>query len=187
MLAGNSFKKKYLITLFILILTLMQSAEAKDKNQLYSFSSVQQAISPDESASRLIFGISYFNVFRDKKNAFEGRVEYRSSLEFFSLQPFAGLSFTSSGAYYGMAGIFSDISLDDNLIFTPSFGAGYFNKGFGLDLAYELEFRTMFEISYILQNDSRIGFGFYHISNGNLGRSNPGAENFTFLFSLPIN
>lgn len=186
MLIESSFKKKYLLLVFFLIFPFTNPAEGKELLHLSHWNSIHKKPDKNNSTDRLIFGISYFNVFRNNKNAFEGRFEYRSSFTFLSLKPFTGITFSSSGAYYGMAGIYTDISLGNNIIFTPSFAAGYFNKGMGLDLAYELEFRTLLEISYTLQNNSRIGFGFYHISNGNLGRSNPGAETFTFLYSLPI-
>ena len=63
-----------------------------------------------------------------------------------------------------------------NFIFTPSFGAGYYNDGDGKKLGHELEFRTTFEISYELKNKNRIGFSFGHISNAKIGDKNPGAE-----------
>jgi hypothetical protein len=186
MLPESFLKKKFLPLVFLLVFLFIKPSKGKEPI-IFPWKSNQESLNKNDSSERFIFGISYFNVFRDKKNAFEGRFEYRSSFTFLSLKPFTGITFASSGAYYGMLGLYSDISLWNNVIFTPSFAAGYFNKGMGIDLAYELEFRTQLEISYILQNNSRIGFGFYHISNGNLGRSNPGAETITFIYSLPIN
>jgi hypothetical protein len=56
----------------------------------------------------------------------------------------------------------------------------------GIDLASEVEFRTQIEFVYVLENNLRIGIGFYHISNGNFGKSNPGAESLSFILSLPV-
>jgi hypothetical protein len=134
----------------------------------------------------LSFGISYFNVLRKDRNALEGRVEYRSEFTLLKLKPFAGITLTSAGAFYGLGGFYYDFSLGSHILFTPSFAAGYFEKGKGQDLAYKLEFRSQIEISYILQDNTRIGISLNHISNANLGRSNPGVESFAILYSIPI-
>lgn len=135
---------------------------------------------------RFLLGISYFNAMRKSQNAVAGRFEYRSSLDFLSIKPFTGITFASSGAFYSVIGLYSDISLGSSLFFTPGFAMGYFHKGMGIDLAFELEFRTQLEFSYELDNNSRIGICFYHISNGNFGKSNPGAESISFIYSVPI-
>jgi len=187
MLPESSIKKKFLPLVFLLIFLFIKPSEGNEPENFNPGNSNQESLNENDSPDRFIFGISYFNALRKKRNAFEGRLEYRSSFTLLNVKPFTGLTFNSAGAFYGMAGFYSDIPLGNNLIFTPSFAAGYFNKGMGLDLAYELEFRTLFEISYTFQNNSMIGFSFYHISNGNLGRSNPGAESFSFIYSVPIN
>ena len=112
---------------------------------------------------------------------------------FFYLKPFAGLELTSDSAYYFLAGVYLEDNLGQlftgdksNFIFTPSFGAGYYNDGDGKKLGHELEFRTTFEISYELKNKNRIGFSFGHISNANIGDKNPGAEIASFSYQIPI-
>ena len=187
MLPESSFKKKFLLIGFFLIFLFTKPVEGKETIHFNPSNSTQTNPNKNKSIARFIIGVSYFNAFRKERNAFEGRFEYRSSFTWLSLSPLIGITFTSSGAFYGMAGFYSDIFLGDKIIFTPGFAAGYFNKGMGHDLAYNLEFRTHLEISYTLQNNSRIGISFYHISNGNLGKSNPGAECFSFIYSLPIN
>jgi lipid A 3-O-deacylase len=136
--------------------------------------------------NHIIVGISYFNVLRKDKNALEERIEYRSETSVFKLKPFAGLTLTSAGTFYGIGGFYYDFSLGSNFIITPSFATGYFEKGNGFDLSYRLEFRSQIEILYLLKNDIRIGISFNHISNASLGESNPGLESFAFLYSIPI-
>lgn len=187
MLPESSFKTKFLPLVFIFVFLFIKPSEGKEPEHLNLQSSNQENLNENNSPDRLIFGISYFNALRKKQHAFEGSFEYRSSISLLNVKPFTGITFTSAGAFYGMAGFYFDITLVNNIIFTPSFAAGYFDKGVGIDLAYKVEFRTQLEISYALQNNSRIGFSFYHISNGNLGRSNPGAESFAFVYSLAIN
>jgi hypothetical protein len=130
--------------------------------------------------------ISYFNVLKQKQNALESRFEYRSGLKVWELKPFAGIMMTSAGAFYAMAGFYYDIYLIDRFILTPSFASGYFHKGKGKDLNYEIEFRSQFEFSYVFDNNSRLGISFNHISNANLGNSNPGVESFAIHYSVPI-
>ena len=85
---------------------------------------------------------------------------------------------------------FSDPSLDANLaiqisktrdiVFTASFGAGFFVDGDGKKLGNNIEFRTTFELSYELKNENRIGISFGHISNANIGdKTNVGAGTIT--------
>ena len=187
MLPQSSFKKKFIPLLFILIFFHIKPLRSEEPQHSFAMSSKGYIAESRQSAGSFIFGMSYFNAFRKKRNAFEGRLEYRSDINLLNIKPFMGITFSSAGAFFGMAGFYYDFILWNNIIFTPRFAGGYFNKGSGIDLAYELEFRTQFEISYLLQNNTRIGFAFYHISNGNLGRSNPGAESFSFIYSLPIN
>ena len=143
-----------------------------------------------------VFGVGLFDVKFDgskTNDAADFRYERRfnkilleigpESYEFFNLKPFAGFEITSDSASYFLAGIYLEDNIgilftgdSSNFIFTPSFGAGYYDDGSGKELGSDVEFRTTFEISYQLKNDNRIGFSFGHISNANLGADNPGVE-----------
>ena len=112
---------------------------------------------------------------------------------FFNLKPFAGVEFTSDSASYFIAGIY----LDDNLgtlftgekskyLFTPSFGAGYYDDGKGKKLGNAIEFRTTLELSYELDSKNRLGLSLGHISNANIGNKNPGVEILTFSYQIPF-
>ena len=112
---------------------------------------------------------------------------------FFYLKPFAGLEVTTDSALYVLGGIY----LEDNLgkllvgnenewIFTPSFGLGYYEDGDGKKLGNKLEFRTTLEISYQLKNDDRIGISLGHISNANIGNKNPGVEIISLSYQKPF-
>jgi hypothetical protein len=185
MLIESFVKKESLFMLFLTLILLSQSLQAKKPPDFFSWNMTGKNLI-DKSSDRFIFGISYFNVMRNSQNAIEGRIEYRSSFNFLNIHPFAGLTFTSSGAFYGMAGLYHDFFLDDKLVLTPGFAGGYFNKGMGIDLAFELEFRSQIEISYIMQNNNRMGVSFHHMSNGNFGKSNPGVENISFFYYAAV-
>tara|TARA_Y100001970_G_C14196469_1_gene838394 strand:+ start:98 stop:628 length:531 start_codon:yes stop_codon:yes gene_type:complete len=111
---------------------------------------------------------------------------------FFFLKPFYGIEITSDSATYIASGIYLEDNIGDllkgeenKLIFTPSLGIGYYDDGSGKKLGYNIQFRTTFEISYELKNNSRIGFSFGHISNANLGNKNPGVEIFSISYQIP--
>ena len=111
---------------------------------------------------------------------------------FFFLKPFIGFENTSDSATYFLAGIYLEDNLGElfrgkknNLIFTPSFGAGYYDDGSGKKLGNDIQFRTSFEISYELENKNRIGFSISHISNANLGDKNPGVEIIGISYQIP--
>ena len=116
------------------------------------------------------------------------------SENFFYLKPFAGIEFTSDNASYLVGGIYLEDNLgtlfvgkDSNFIFTPSFGAGYYDDGDGKKLGSNIEFRTTLEFSYQLENKDRIGLSFGHISNANIGDKNPGVEIISFSYQIPFN
>ena len=143
-----------------------------------------------------VFSIGLFDIKFDgsaTKQATDFRYERRfnktlfkigpDSYEFFNLKPFAGFEVTSDSANYFLAGVYLEDNIgtlftgdSSNVIFTPSFGAGYYDDGDGKKLGSEIEFRTTLEVSYQLKNENRIGLSFGHISNANIGDKNPGVE-----------
>ena len=143
-----------------------------------------------------VFGLGLFDVKFDGSQTNEA-IDYRyerrfnnsllkigpESYEFFDLKPFVGFEATSELASYFLAGVYLEDNIgtlftgdSSNFIFTPSFGAGYYDDGDGKKLGSEIEFRTTFEVSYQLKNENRIGLSFGHISNANIGNKNPGVE-----------
>ena len=116
------------------------------------------------------------------------------SENFFYLKPFVGLETTTDSAVYILGGIYLEDNLgtlfvgeDSNFVFTPSFGAGFYDDGDGKKLGNDIQFRTTFEFSYELKNKNRIGISYGHISNANLGDKNPGVEILSFSYQIPFN
>ena len=116
------------------------------------------------------------------------------SENFFYLKPFVGLETTTDSAVYVLGGIYLEDNLgtlfvgeDSNFVFTPSFGAGFYDDGDGKQLGNDIQFRTTFEFSYELKNKNRIGISFGHISNANLGDKNPGTEILSLSYHIPFN
>jgi len=116
------------------------------------------------------------------------------SENFFYLKPFVGIETTTDSAVYILGGIYLEDNLgtlfvgeDSNFVFTPSFGAGFYDDGDGKKLGNDIQFRTTFEFSYELKNKNRIGISYGHISNANLGDKNPGVEILSFSYQVPFN
>ena len=74
---------------------------------------------------------------------------------------------------------------ENKIIFSPSFGLGFYDNGSGKDLGNDLQFRTTFELIYKLKNKNRIGLSLGHISNANLGSKNPGVEIISLSYQIP--
>tara|TARA_B100000029_G_scaffold491805_1_gene552401 strand:+ start:3372 stop:3899 length:528 start_codon:yes stop_codon:yes gene_type:complete len=152
-----------------------------------------------------IFGIGVYDIKfdgSDTEEAIDFRYERRfdnsllgigpDSYDFFNVKPFAGIEATSDSASYFLAGIYVEDNIGtlftdnpSNLIFTPSFGAGYYDDGDGKKLGNNIEFRTTFELSYQLENKNRIGISLGHISNANIGDKNPGVEILSLSYQKP--
>ena len=153
-----------------------------------------------------VFGFGLFDVKFDgsqTNKATDYRYERRfnnslfkigpESYEFFNLKPFAGFEITSDSANYFLAGVYLEDNIgtlftgdSSNFIFTPSFGAGYYDDGNGKKLGNNIEFRTTLEVSYELENKNRLGLSFGHISNANLGDKNPGVEIISLSYQVPF-
>jgi lipid A 3-O-deacylase len=130
-------------------------------------------------------GVGYFDLF-DDDNAGEFRAEYRAADRYWIFKPFVGISLTSDRAVHGYAGVLSDFYFGRRIVVTPSVAGGYYDKGDGKDLGHEFEIRSGMEIAYRFDNRSRLGIGFYHISNAGLEDTKPGVEIVGLNFSIPF-
>lgn len=139
----------------------------------------------EEATPYLSFSAGAFDIRRD--SSAELAVAYRPGYHLlWMLQPHAGLLVNSDGGVYGYAGLLIDLKLTDNLYLTPSAAVGAFNEGGGTDLGNVIEFRTGAELAWQFEDASRLGLGFYHLSNAHLSNRNPGAESVILTYSLPF-
>ncbi|WP_417542600.1 acyloxyacyl hydrolase [Methylophaga thalassica] len=138
-----------------------------------------------EQKSQMSLSVGAFEVF-DDNTAAEIGVEYRFSPQAsaFNLIPTLGATLTSDGGYWGYAGVRYDIYLNNNWILTPNFAIAAYEQGGGVDLGYDIEFRTGAELAYQFSDKSRLGLGLYHLSNANIGENNPGAESLILSYSF---
>jgi len=163
------------------------AAQAGDDPSLFSFGGGlydQRAINP---------GLGFLRVSKEDKRyeAADFRFEYRfgkslvSAIEpYAKLKPWLGAEVTSDGAVYGAGGFLVDVPLGP-IVFTPSFGTGLYSSGGGKDLGSVIEFRSMLEVGYQFDNQSRFSLGYSHISNANITQQNPGSNILSMYYHVP--
>ena len=141
----------------------------------------------DDDPSFVSVGVGSYDFNRKKEKGTEIRLEYRSKEKFFVFKPFTAAALTTTSQGFIGAGVLIDLYFGRRFVATPSFAPHYYwggNKK--LDLGHKLEFRSQLELSYRLDNRSRIGLALSHYSNASLGDTNPGTETATVYFSIPI-
>ena len=140
---------------------------------------------------RIAIGGGAFDVLPNKNRAGNGAnglalTEYRFGDVLWIVAPFVGVFGTGRGAFYGYGGFGFDINFTNRFVLTPTAAVGYFTHGTGIDLGAHTEFRTGAELDYRFENLSRVGIGFYHISNAGIGEHNPGTELVTIVLTMPF-
>ena len=141
----------------------------------------------DDDPSFVSVGVGSYDFNRKKEKGTEIRLEYRSKEKFIVFKPFTAAALTTTSQGFIGAGVLVDLYFGRRFVATPSFAPHYYwggNKK--LDLGHKIEFRSQLELSYRLDNRSRIGLALSHYSNASLGDTNPGTETATVYFSIPI-
>jgi lipid A 3-O-deacylase len=139
-----------------------------------------------EDPKLLAISGSYFDANKRINTAFEGRIEYRHDKGWWKIRPFAGLMYTTDGSYYIFGGALANFFIGEHFVITPSFAPGYYDKGNGKELYYNIEFRSQLEIAFRFTNGVRIGASVGHMSNANLGPPNPGVEYLAGTVAFPV-
>ena len=172
------YMKKSLIRIFIVGLLVL----------IYlSVNPVKHIFAKDEE-SYLVPYIGMFDIF-DKKHYTLGGLELRTS----KLIPNNYFIVTKIGAYfnkknsvYGYLGFNLDIPLYKDFYVAPGFALGAYSKGKGKKLGGTLEFRSSIELGYKMINKHKVGISLSHISNANIYKKNPGAEDLVITYSIPF-
>jgi hypothetical protein len=153
---------------------------------LMVFTTVSYSTAGAAEKSGLAFGAGVFDVFDEKGDALEYRLEYRHSNIWRNLYPIAGINGTDGGAVYGYAGLNYDIYASDNIVFIPNFAVGAYSQGDDKDLGGALNFRSGIELAYEFESDYRLGMALSHISNASIYDKNPGQESLVVNFTVPV-
>ena len=162
-----------ILTIFLILVGLAKSINAdelkpSDGHQLNFFSGVWD-INNDFDKSSELFGIQHSNenLFRD---TFLGK-----------LSPISGFMVTADADTYFYTGVQAEYKIGKlNLI--PSFSPGLYSVGDGKDLGSPLEFKSELQLSLDLLPGTKLGYSQSHLSNADLGDTNPGADSYMFNF-----
>ena len=161
-----------ILVVFLILFGLIKNINADepkpyDSHQFNFFSGVFDINTSSKKSSEL-FGVQHSNedLFRD---TFLGK-----------LSPITGFMMTADSTTYLYTGVQAEYKIG-KLNLTPSFSPGLYSMGDGKDLGYPLEFKSEVQLSVDFFG-SRLGYSQSHISNGNLGDKNPGADSYMFNF-----
>ena len=134
----------------------------------------------------ITFSIALFDFIQNSNSAIEGRTEFRFYRASIPVKPLSGIMANSDGGFFLYLGLLYDIPVSRFLYVTPSFSPGIYYKSSSKELGFALNFRSQLEISVKFENSFRFGLSFNHISNGTLGRTNPGVESLALSAQFPL-
>ena len=168
---NNRIIKTLIIFLILIGFTKNISADEtkpSDSHQFNFFSGVFDINTSSKKSSEL-FGIQHSNedLFRD---TFLGK-----------LSPITGLMMTTDSASYFYTGVQAEYKIG-KLNLVPSFAPGLYTMGDGKDLGSPLEFKSELQLSIDLLPGTKLGYSQSHLSNADLGSTNPGADSYMFNF-----
>ena len=86
---------------------------------------------------------------------------------------------TADSAAYFYTGVQAQYKIG-KLNLTPSFSPGLYSMGDGKDLGSPLEFKSELQLSVDLLPGTKLGYSQSHLSNADLGDTNPGADSYMF-------
>lgn len=112
-------------------------------------------------------------------------VEVRLPQNWMGIRPWLGTSVVDNGTWFTGAGFIYDIKPLPDWVVTLGTGPFYYKSDHD-DLGLDLEFYSFLEATHRLRNDVRLGLRVGHLSNGGLGRVNPGTENVTLVAVIPL-
>ena len=91
-------------------------------------------------------------------------------------------------AIYLSSGLQKKINSSKNFEIVPSFSVGLYQEfDQGKDMGFPIEFKSELELNYYLFDNSVIGLTYNHISNANIGDTNPGSDSVLITFMIKEN
>lgn len=146
----------------------------------------QELANKTNDSSQIGMSTGIFNV-SDDDAASMLLIDYRSNNALFgTLRPIGGVMLTTDSAVYGYGGLMLDVLWGEHFATSLYSSVGAFGKGHGEDLGSVVEFRSGVEVSYRFDNHARVGLGFSHMSNADIGDHNPGAEILSLTYTVPV-
>ena len=142
----------------------------------------------DDEPDVLTFGTGVFDAVDGENTAGLFRVEYRPQLLGMRTGPLFGMVGTTDGGVLGYGGVRHDILFRGQLLVSLNLSlAAYPVEGNGKDLGSAVQFRSGFDVHYKLDDGSRVGVSFHHISHAEVFDDfNPGTETLALTYTIPI-
>jgi hypothetical protein len=133
----------------------------------------------------VVVGAGTWETLRDGYRKGELDLAYRSDYRLWIFKPMVGVLAAGDGDYYGYAGLYTDIYWGPHIVTTLAAAVGGYGGG-GYNLGSHFEFREGGDLSWRFADTSRLGIGFYHMSNAGITQRNPGSESLLVQFSYPL-
>ncbi len=129
-------------------------------------------------------GAGSWEVLRDTARAAVFDLGFKPNVGWWIFRPQVGMMAASDGDYFGYAGFLADIPLG-HFVLSPNAAVGGYG-GHGYRLGSHVEFRTGGDFAWRFADASRLGVGFYHISNAGITERNPGSESLMLEYFYPL-
>ena len=144
--------------------------------------------SQDDEPDVVTFGTGVFDAVDGEDTAGLFRIEYRPALLGMRTGPLLGLTGTTDGGILGYGGVRHDLLFRGRLLVSLNLSlAAYPVEGNGKNLGGAGQFRSGFDLHYRLDDGSRLGVSFHHISHAEVfGDINPGTEVLALSYTFPI-
>jgi hypothetical protein len=138
-----------------------------------------------EEVPEIVIAFGAANIFDSSRYAGVG-LEYRFVPVWRKLRPIVGYAATREQDQYVYIGVRYFFKLNDVWLFNPTFAVGLFDSDDGINLGGNVQFRSGFEFSREINDRVRFGFGFSHLSNSRIYRSNPGTETVELTLAITL-
>ncbi len=116
---------------------------------------------------------------------FMAGTEIRFPQNWQGIRPWLGVSVVDNGTWFAGAGFVYDFRPSPDWVITLGTGPFYY-KNEHHNLGLDLEFYSFLEATRRFRHDVRLGLRVGHLSNGGLGRQNPGTEDVVFVAVVPL-
>ncbi|GGK72484.1 acyloxyacyl hydrolase [Amphritea balenae] len=138
------------------------------------------------SADEIAVSAGIFEVTKEEVTQYG--IEYRGAPRdsFYNIRPAVGIEVNDDGGYWVYGGIRYDFNLNNDWDLTPHAAVSWYEAGDSNDLGGELQFRSGLDLSFRLNELSRIGLGVTHLSNAGANEKNPGANSVFITYSVKV-
>jgi lipid A 3-O-deacylase len=144
-----------------------------------------QTIARSDSMQLVEISAGMYDV-RRQSSTFEYQADVYPAYSVGIFRTMASISVTRTDDVYGGGGVALPIDLSSRIFLMPSFNAGLYKHGKGIELGYFVEFRSVLQIAWQCTQNSCIGVSIYHVSNGSLSSTNPGLESVLTSYTVQL-